>query len=427
MRRSTSAETQTPMRRSEAQLPPHPLDGQWHISIDGKTYGPYTGHELLEMVNNQQLYRSDFVFADGASEWAAAEDDPVLRTLFGVQIPTVAQPDAPSRDDRKARRSRAAIWAVVGALLIIGWVVWPYYALYDLLVALRTGDALALENRINWDSVRQGLRADLNALLLQTLDKDKDSAGAGLAVMLLPVIVNQAIDNFVTPTAIANAIRNPKPATVTQDNSAKRSEDAAEKMRHLSMRHVTFAFFAGGPATFEVHIKPEEAETSRLVLSWAGDWKLTRVFIPQDIMRNIPSAAKAMKAADQDPKIEGPMPVEVVLVSKGFKNKNIQAGEFQDYITFDLKLINKTDRDIRAFDGTVIFRDLLDNRISSVKLVIDDPLGRDETRRWSGLIKYNQFDNNDQRLRDTSDANIKVAFSPRKVLFQDGTSQDYER
>jgi hypothetical protein len=73
------------------------------------------------------------------------------------------------------------------------WIAWPYYAAYDLATALRDGDSVALENRVAWDSVRQSLRADLNAILL------RDVGSNNLAAAIGPAIINQMIEGFVTP------------------------------------------------------------------------------------------------------------------------------------------------------------------------------------------------------------------------------------
>ena len=55
-----------------------------------------------------------------------------------------------------------------------------------------------------------------------------------------------------------------------------------------------------------------------------------------------------------------PSPLEVTLLQKGFKSADIHAGDFEDDITMVLSLKNVTDKDIRAFDGTLIFTDLLE-------------------------------------------------------------------
>ena len=50
---------------------------------------------------------------------------------------------------------------LIGLLILValGWIAWPYYAVYDFANAIQQGDQVALERRVAWDSVRGGLRA----------------------------------------------------------------------------------------------------------------------------------------------------------------------------------------------------------------------------------------------------------------------------
>jgi hypothetical protein len=71
------------------------------------------------------------------------------------------EPEATVR--KKPRRWRRVLgWT---ALFGVFWCGWALYALYDLSSALDSEDAVALERRIDWTSVRQGLREDLRVML----------------------------------------------------------------------------------------------------------------------------------------------------------------------------------------------------------------------------------------------------------------------
>jgi hypothetical protein len=94
-----------------------------------------------------------------------------------------------------------------------------------------------------------------------------------------------------------------------------------------------------------------------------------------------------------------PSPIFVALTSKGFKARNIHAGDFEDDITLELSARNLGKRDIRAFEGTLHFTDLLDNTILRVGLTINDPLHAGTTVTWRRVIEYNHFIDAHQRLR----------------------------
>jgi hypothetical protein len=72
------------------------------------------------------------------------------------------------------------------------------------------------------------------------------------------------------------------------------------------------------------------------------------------------------------------------------------------------------------------FTDLLDNKIYSTKLAINDPVGAGATIKWNGSTSYNQFLEADQRLKNAEQANIKINFAPRKILYADGNTKMFD-
>lgn len=126
------------------------------------------------------------------------------------------------------------------------------------------------------------------------------------------------------------------------------------------------------------------------------------------------------------PKPKEAPPLSVALVKKGFRGSNYQAGVYGDAITFEVSFTNLTGKDIRAFDGVLSFNDLLDNRVLSASLAINDPVKADSALGWTGQLDYNQFMDSHQRMRSEDQANLKATFTARKVLFADGTTKEFE-
>jgi hypothetical protein len=151
-----------------------------------------------------------------------------------------------------------------------------------------------------------------------------------------------------------------------------------------------------------------------------------------DLSKAGQSVASAQSNLDTAPRTSKevaaePSPLEISLISKGFKRANARAMDFEDDITFGLRIKNVSKKDIRAFDGVITFTDLLDNEILSSQLTINDPVCADSVVSWSGSIKYNQFLERHQRLRNEDQANIKLKFKPRKVLFKDGNAKVFSQ
>jgi TM2 domain-containing membrane protein YozV len=67
---------------SASAPPPHPLEGSWLVSIEGKNYGPYTGYELRDYAKDGRITEDTQVARLGGTSWKAAKDDPALRQFF---------------------------------------------------------------------------------------------------------------------------------------------------------------------------------------------------------------------------------------------------------------------------------------------------------------------------------------------------------
>ena len=176
---------------------------------------------------------------------------------------------------------------IIGLLILValGWIAWPYYAVYDFANAIQQGDQVALERRVAWDSVRGGLREDFNAVLARS------TQGAGLAALVGPAIINNAIDSFVTPQGIASLLRIAKAPIPNADRRPSSTIDDKQRDR-LQLEQVNYAFFSGGPLTFRVDIATDIAKSAHqpvttLLFKWAGDWKLSRLILPLDAIQNI--------------------------------------------------------------------------------------------------------------------------------------------
>jgi hypothetical protein len=281
--------------------PPQSFE-HWHIHVDAKTYGPYDLNQIAQMVERRQIIGSDMVRAHGGSGWVKAANDPILGALFRHQKHYTSEAEPPVRATG-LRRHWAKILLGGIAIITLLWIAWPYYAAYSLFIAFRDGDVSVLEDRVAWDSVRQGLRGDMNAMFLEKLSADAKSnssggaLGAGFAAMLGPAIINQLVDGYVTPQAIAAAKR-----AEASNISAKETDDArpalskaVEEARRFRWNQVQYAFFSG-PLTFKINFLPEHDPPLQnpvtLLFKWGGDWKLTRVLLPTDVFGRLPTAMR---------------------------------------------------------------------------------------------------------------------------------------
>lgn len=104
----------------------------------------------------------------------------------------------------------------VGAFLIAGgaYAGSPYLAASNLKDAAISGDADQLEAKVDFPAVRESLKSQFSAALMQKMNSDpdmKDNPFAGLGMMMIPAIVDKAVDAYVTPDGLSAMVRGSKP------------------------------------------------------------------------------------------------------------------------------------------------------------------------------------------------------------------------
>lgn len=109
--------------------------------------------------------------------------------------------------------------------------------------------------------------------------------------------------------------------------------------------------------------------------------------------------------------------VMVTCFEKGFSEVN-----YQDYITYKFAIQNKSDQDIRAVKGEIMFNDLFDDEIKTLRFTYDESIDAGATANWNATTDYNQFMNDDVKLRNKDLEDLKIVWKPTKVIFKDGTT-----
>lgn len=134
-------------------------------------------------------------------------------------------------------------------------------------------------------------------------------------------------------------------------------------------------------------------------------------------------ALAAKSAAEEEARTKLLRDVAAVTVfNKGFHEKDVENGDFEDYITFSVAIQNKSTKDIRAITGQLVFNDLFDKTIKRINITNDTGVKAGQTLKYGSGMDYNQFMDEDQLLRSKSLDNMKIVWMPEKVLFADGTT-----
>lgn len=207
---------------------------------------------------------------------------------------------------------------------------------------------------------------------------------------------------------------------ISKSNQAAQTQEATPKGANpVSLVIVGFACLAIGYFAGREHIKYELRQT----ITTAAEEMQKGLSAAFGVDSTPPPEPPTQRKFE--PKKERQSPFSVQLLRKGFMESNFQAGIPEDAIIFSVAFQNKTGKDIRAFDGRLTFMDLLDNTILGAKLAINDPVSAGSTMEWDGQLDFNQFIDRHQRLRSADQQNLKIAFEVKKILFTDGTVEEF--
>ncbi len=179
-------------------------------------------------------------------------------------------------------------------LLIIGalgyGVAAPWITVYQIRDAADQRDSQALAEQVEFDSVRQSLKDQLNAKVQRELGGDiKQNPFAALGASLANMMVDGLLDTYMTPAGIARLMRGETPAPgipesrpePPSDNGGGAGSDtsgterkklfADARMGYRSLHH------------FVVTVTDDRHRQADFVLSRRGlDWKLTAIVLPLD-------------------------------------------------------------------------------------------------------------------------------------------------
>jgi hypothetical protein len=148
----------------------------------------------------------------------------------------------------------------------------PFLAMWQLERAMDRGDAVSLEKRVDWRSVRDGLKQDIaDGIIGPVQTQLTANALPPFGASFMMGLADTAIEREVTPQNLIAVMRQMRPATAPANPFAS----------------FDWAFF-DGPFSFSVIVHSDGDEEDghlriRLELR-GGVWTVVRAWIPQDIV-----------------------------------------------------------------------------------------------------------------------------------------------
>ena len=151
---------------------------------------------------------------------------------------------------------------LLGALIVIVvvicgyWYATPYLALNNIKKAAQAGDSDTVSKYIDYPSVRQSFKDQMNAKMVKEMANQENNEWAALGAMLASTMVDKMIDGIVTPEGMALMLQG------------KNLKDGLPQSTHTSQSETKEVFGADytrrytGFNNFEIMIKDKERAQS---------------------------------------------------------------------------------------------------------------------------------------------------------------------
>ena len=204
--------------------------------------------------------------------------------------------------------NRLTAWLyVVATVLIIGYLASPYGSLFGFYFALKGADQAAISERVNWESLRQGIRDDINQFAsARAGDLLSGIAGMGdknvkvsLSWSSLP-LGDEVANILATPKGLIALFDNseefrcilrglsvgdksPSPVKCLEDAPVAEDKTRSYQLQGPNLRRwfqkLNYAFLTD-PFTFRLDVLHEKMRIVLILERQGMGWVVTRLFIP---------------------------------------------------------------------------------------------------------------------------------------------------
>lgn len=179
---------------------------------------------------------------------------------------------------------KLSIVAIV-ILILVYLFASPYLALYQIKNAAQSGNADKLSEYIDYPSVRQSLKDQMNAHMVKEMAKEKNTQDgfAALGTMLASAMVEKMVDAVVTPQGMTLLLQGKdfkqqaesnQDTTTPQDSTSGSENHIDYSLAYQSFNHVN--------VKLHNKAKPEKGDATVKMERDGLSWKIKSFEVPMD-------------------------------------------------------------------------------------------------------------------------------------------------
>ena len=188
----------------------------------------------------------------------------------------------------------------VAALLVLvalwaAYIVWPLYALFEIVRVAQAGDASAIVRRVDFPAMRRSIDGQVVETYARLSGLRPERAGFTIGVV--STFADPLIEKLITPAVLAEIVRGGWPRTVLADPPAG--------MRGFDLRALNDAWrlfinsdYGIGEVRMFVPVDQPKEKQFRVLLALSGwTWKLAGLDLPAELQERL--ARELMKLQDK--------------------------------------------------------------------------------------------------------------------------------
>lgn len=166
------------------------------------------------------------------------------------------------------------------ALALAWFIAAPWITVHQIKTAAQARDAQALAEHVDFDSVRQSLKDQINARVVHGMAGDGGQALNPLAALVAPLagaVVDKMVDAYITPAGVAQLMAGREKA----DASAPQGGDTGSKPEARDKPLAGADMGYRGLSRFVVTAHGRGGDTQFVLARRGLGWKLAEIILPQ--------------------------------------------------------------------------------------------------------------------------------------------------